>query len=50
MLVAHLFDLELSKGLTHFYQRFKVDIDGLLLAFGVVVIIILLGKSILLLP
>lgn len=50
LLVAHLFDLELSKGLTHFYRRFKVDIDGLVLAFGVVVIIIVLGKSILLLP
>ena len=50
LLVAHLFDLELSKGLGRFYQRFRVDINGLLFAFGVVVIIIALGKGILFLP
>ena len=50
LLVAHLFDLELSKGLGRFYKRFRVDINGLLFAFGVVVIIIILGRGILLLP
>jgi len=50
LLVAHLFDLELSKGLGRFYKRFRVDINGLIFAFGVVVIIIILGRGILLLP
>ena len=50
LLVAHLFDLELSKGLGRFYRRFRVDINGLVFAFGVVVIIIALGRGILLLP
>jgi Na+/proline symporter len=50
LLVAHLFDLELSKGLGRFYKRFRVDINGLVFAFGVVVIIIILGRGILLLP
>jgi Na+/proline symporter len=50
LLVAHLFDLELSKGLGRFYKRFRVDINGLVVAFGVVVIIIILGRGILLLP
>jgi hypothetical protein len=50
LLVAHLFDLELSKGLGRFYKRFRVDINGLLVASGVVVIIIILGRGILLLP
>jgi Na+/proline symporter len=50
LLVANLFDLELSKGLGRFYRRFRVDINGLVFAFGVVVIIIALGKGILYLP
>jgi Na+/proline symporter len=50
LLVANLFDLQLSKGLGHFYRRFSVDINGLVVAFGVVVALIALAKGILYLP
>jgi hypothetical protein len=50
LLFVHLFDLQLSKGWSHFYKRFRVDIKGLLLAFGVVAALIGLAKGILYLP
>ena len=50
LLVVNLFQPELSKGLGHFYRRFRVDINGLLFAFGVVAVIIALGKGVLYLP
>jgi len=50
LLVANLFDLQLSKGLRHFYRRFSVDINGLLVASGVVVALIALAKGVLYLP
>jgi Na+/proline symporter len=50
LLFVHLFDLQLSKGWSHFYKRFRVDIRGLLLAFGVVAALIGLAKGILYLP
>ena len=50
LLVVNLFHTGLSKGLGHFYGRFRVDINGLLFAFGVVAVIIALGKEILYLP
>ena len=50
LLVVNLFQPGLSKGLGHFYRRFRVDINGLLFAFGVVALIIALGKGILYLP
>jgi Na+/proline symporter len=50
LLVANLFDLRLSEGWGRFYQRFRVDINGLLFAFLVVVVIIAMGKGILYLP
>ncbi len=50
LLVVHLLDLGLSKGWKRFYQRFSVDLNGLALAFGVVVILIWLAKGILYLP
>ena len=50
LLFVHLFDSGLSKGWKHFYNRFRVDINGLVLAFGVVVALIWFAKGILLLP
>ena len=50
LLVVNLFQPGLSKGLGHFYRRFRVDINGLLFAFGVVAVIIALGKGVLYLP
>ncbi len=50
LLFVHLFDLGLNKGLGAFYRRFRVDINGLILAFGVVVVLIALAKGILYLP
>ena len=50
LLFVHLFDLQLIKGWRHFYKRFRVDINGLLLSFGVVVALIALAKGILYLP
>jgi Na+/proline symporter len=50
LLFVHLFDLQLSKGWGHFYKRFRVDVNGLLLAFGVVAALIAMAKGILYLP
>jgi Na+/proline symporter len=50
LLFVHLFDLSLSRGWTNFYRRFRIDINGLLIAFGVVVALIALAKGILYLP
>ena len=50
LLFVHLFDLQPRKGWRHFYQRFRVDINGLLLSFGVVAALIALAKGILYLP
>ncbi len=50
LLFVHLFDLRLSRGWSYFYERFRVDIKGLLLAFGVVAALIALAKGILYLP
>ena len=50
LLFVHLFDLQPGKGWRHFYKRFRVDINGLLLSFGVVVALIALAKGILYLP
>ncbi len=50
LLFVNLFDLQLSKGWKHFYGRFRVDLIGLVLAFGVVAALIALAKGILFLP
>ena len=50
LLFVNLFDLQLSKGWKHFYNRFRVDLIGLVLAFGVVAALIALAKGILYLP
>jgi Na+/proline symporter len=50
LLFVNLFDLQLGKGWKHFYGRFRVDLIGLLLAFGVVAALIALAKGILYLP
>jgi Na+/proline symporter len=50
LLFVNLFDLQLSKGWKHFYNRFRIDLIGLLLAFGVVAALIALAKGILYLP
>ena len=50
LLFVHLFDLGLSKGLNVFYRRFRVDINGLVVACVVVVALIALAKGILYLP
>jgi Na+/proline symporter len=50
LLFVNLFNLQLSKGWKHFYERFRVDLNGLVLACGVVVALIALAKGILYLP
>lgn len=50
LLFVHLFDLRLSEGLGAFYRRFRVDINGLVLSFGVVAALIALAKGLLYLP
>ena len=50
LLFVHLFDLRLGEGLTAFYRRFRVDINGLLLSFVVVAALIALAKGLLYLP
>lgn len=50
LLVVHIFDSGISKGWSHFYNRFRVDINGLALACLVVVGLIALAKAILFLP
>jgi Na+/proline symporter len=50
LLFVHLFDLRLSEGLGAFYQRFRVDINGLVCSFGVVAALIALAKAVLYLP
>jgi Na+/proline symporter len=50
LLFVHLFNLRLGDGLGAFYRRFRVDLNGLVLAFGVVAALIALAKGILYLP
>ncbi len=50
LLFVHLFDLRLRRGLASFYQRFRVDLNGLAVAAVVVVALIALAKGILWLP
>jgi Na+/proline symporter len=50
LLVVNLFDLRTSQGWKAFYERFRVDINGLLLAFAVVAALIVLAEVILYLP
>lgn len=50
LLIANLFDLRLNQGWKVFYGRFKVDINGFIIASGVVVGLIFLARGILLLP
>ena len=50
LLIVHLFDMGWSKGVGHVWRRFRVDIQGLVLSFGVVAALIALAKGILYLP
>jgi Na+/proline symporter len=50
LLVVHLFNLRLGQGLGPFYRRFRTDIQGLVIAFGVVVALIALARGLLFLP
>ena len=50
LLIVKLFDLQLGKGWGHFYGRFRTDLNGLVLSFGVVVLVIALAKGLLYLP
>ncbi len=50
LLVVHLLNPGLSQGWRNFYRRFRVDLNGLAVAFGVVVVLIVLAKGILYLP
>ncbi|MCW5978929.1 MAG: sodium:solute symporter family protein [Bryobacteraceae bacterium] len=50
LLVVHLFNSGIMKGVGRFYRRFRVDINGLITAGAVVVGLILLAKAIFYLP
>lgn len=50
LLVVHLLNPGLRRGWREFYRRFRVDLNGLGVAFGVVVLLIVLAKAILYLP
>ena len=50
LLLAHIFDSGLAKGWKYFYNRFRVDLNGLALASVVMVGLIVLAKAILYLP
>jgi Na+/proline symporter len=50
LLVVKLGDLRLSQGFGQFYRRFRVDINGLLIAFLVVVALIAMARMIVWLP
>jgi Na+/proline symporter len=50
LLFVHLFNLRLSEGLGAVYRRFRIDINGLVLSFGVVAVLIALAKGLLYLP
>lgn len=50
LLFVHIFDLRLRQGLARFYERFRVDLNGLALAAAVVIALIAMAKGILLLP
>ena len=50
LLVVHLLTPGLREGWNKFYHRFRVDINGLLVAFGVVVLLIAVAKGLLYLP
>ncbi|MCZ2155620.1 MAG: sodium:solute symporter family protein [Bryobacterales bacterium] len=50
LLIVKLGDLRLSEGLAKFYRRFRVDINGLVIAFAVVVGLIILASLIIYLP
>jgi hypothetical protein len=50
LLVVDLFQLRLSEGWNSFMRRYRVDVQGLALAFGVVVVLIIMARAILHLP
>ncbi len=50
LVFVHLFDMGWSQGVGHVWRRFRVDLTGLVLAFGVVAALIALAKGILYLP
>jgi Na+/proline symporter len=50
LLVVHLLNPGLKDGWRAFYRRFRVDLHGLVAAFGVVGFLIVLGKAVLYLP
>ncbi len=50
LLFVHLFNLRLSEGLGAFYRRFRIDVNGLVLSFVVVAVLIALAKGLLYLP
>ena len=50
LLIVKLGDLRLSQGFGQFYRRFRVDLVGLVGAFGVVIALIIMARIILWLP
>lgn len=50
LLIVHLLNPGLKEGWRKFYQRFRADINGLLVAFGVVGLLIAIAKGLLYLP
>jgi Na+/proline symporter len=50
LLIVHLLNPGLGGGWRKFYERFRVDINGLLVAFGVVALLIAIAKGLLYLP
>jgi Na+/proline symporter len=50
LLIVHLLNPGLSQGWRRVYERFRVDINGLVVAFGVVALLLLLAKGVLYLP
>ena len=50
LIVVHLFHLGITKGWKRFYERFRVDLNGLAVATGVMMVIIVFAKAILYLP
>jgi Na+/proline symporter len=50
LLIVHLLNPGFKDGWRRFYERFRVDINGLLVAFGVVGLLIALAKGLLYLP
>jgi len=50
LLVVHLLNPGFKDGWRNFYRRFRVDLQGLVAAFGVVGLLIVLAKAVLYLP